>query len=345
MLVIGLQTVCSQASEGDNSQQNQAASSWLFSPLVSSDPKVSTSAGAIVGYLHRFDEHSPVSQFFAGGSYSVTQSYRYGLAWKTYFSQDRNRLTGGIVWGKVRNDFSDFLGSGRPVQTTDALKLMALRYTRKIADHWYLGTQFISTNYVITAENMLVGKVFDKIGLTGFTSNGVGLVIQYDSRNNQNSPTSGQFMQLHNIAYRKSFGGDASFDVYHLEYRKFHAIREHLIAVLHLQGRWSINAPPGGFSSVQLRGYVRGQNLAQHMILAEVEARYMLNGKWGCAAFAGIEKLYGRRLGLISVQEMFPAFGAGLIYQLNRERMVIRADIAVGKQGNRGMYINFGQPF
>jgi hypothetical protein len=42
---------------------------------------------------------------------------------------------------------------------------------------------------------------------------------------------------------------------------------------------------------------------------------------------------------------LFPAGGAGIFYQLNDEKMVVRADFAIGKNGNRGFYLKFGQPF
>ena len=42
---------------------------------------------------------------------------------------------------------------------------------------------------------------------------------------------------------------------------------------------------------------------------------------------------------------LFPAGGAGIFYQLNDEKMVVRADFAIGKDGNRGFYLKFGQPF
>jgi hypothetical protein len=31
--------------------------------------------------------------------------------------------------------------------------------------------------------------------------------------------------------------------------------------------------------------------------------------------------------------------------ELNDEKLVVRADFAIGKEGNQGFYLQFGQPF
>ena len=46
-----------------------------------------------------------------------------------------------------------------------------------------------------------------------------------------------------------------------------------------------------------------------------------------------------------SEDQLFPALGAGLTYQLNDEKMIVRAEFAVGKDDNYGFYLKFGQPF
>ncbi len=174
------------------SEKDSKSSPWFVTPLVTSDPKISTAAGALAGYVHEFDEESPPSLFGVTGTYSTTDSWYLGAFAKTHFGKDNHRLTTAIVTGQIHNDYSDFLGSGLNVQTTDDLTLFALRYAYQIYGHWYLGPQFISTNYAISGDNLLSGQVLEHIGLTGFRSNGLGLYTQYDTRVNQYSPLTGQ---------------------------------------------------------------------------------------------------------------------------------------------------------
>ncbi len=178
----------------------------------------------------------------------------------------------------------------------------------------------------------------------GFRSNELGLYTQYDSRNNQYSPFSGQVFEAHNIAYRESFGGEVSFDAYTADYQNFLPHGEDHVLATHVRGRWTDDAPNSGYSFVDLRGYTRGQYLAPHMTMAEADYRYSLTKKWRIAAFAGIAGLYGSDT-TEGNNELFPAGGAGVFYRLNDEGMVVRADIAVGKDGNWGFYLQFGHGF
>ena len=325
---------------GDESE----SSPWLITPLVSSDPKIATAAGALAGYVHEFDDKSPASLIGVAGTYSTTDSWYLTAFAKLHLREDTHRLMTAAAIGEVRNDYSDFLGSGLDVQTTDALRLYALRYAYRIRGRWYLGPQFISTNYAISGDDPLSGGILEQIGLTGFRSNGLGIYAQYDARDNQYSPSTGQVFEAHNLAYRQSFGGEASFDVYHLDYQYYIPHREKHVIALHAKGRWTHNAPNGGYSSVDLRGYTRGQYLAPHMTMAEADYRYSLYKNWGAAAFAGAAVLYGYDSDKLD-SELFPAGGGGIFYNLNDEGMVVRADIAFGKEGNYGFYLQFGHGF
>ncbi len=320
-------------------------SPWIFTPIFSSDPKISTAAGAMAVYVHKFDDQSPASTFGLGGTYSTTDSYVLGLFGKMYFGQDNHRLLAAAVKGEIRNDYSDFLGTGQPVQTTDNLDLFVLRYYRRLTGNWYAGPQAISTNYAIAGDNFLSGQIIEQIGLTGFKSNGLGLVLLYDSKDDQNATSRGQVFEVHNIAYRQSFGGEASFDAYSADYQFYHPHGKGHVLAAHLKGRWTKDAPSSGYSSIELRGYVRGQYLAPHMTLLEVEERFALTEKWGLTAFVGVAGLYGSSGGYDLNDSLFPAGGVGISYQLNDEKMVVRAEAAMGKSGNNGFYVKFGQPF
>jgi outer membrane translocation and assembly module TamA len=78
--------------------------------------------------------------------------------------------------------------------------------------------------------------------------------------------------------------------------------------------------------------------------MLEGDYRYSLYDKWGLAAFAGAAYLYGHDTA-DDENELFPAGGAGVFYELNDEGMVARLDVAVGKEGNYGIYLQFGHGF
>ena len=81
------------ASDADSTQGKQARSPWLFVPLISSNPKLGTSLGGMVGYIHKFDEESEPSLVALQGQGSNTSSATMGLGGKLYWNQNTDRTS------------------------------------------------------------------------------------------------------------------------------------------------------------------------------------------------------------------------------------------------------------
>ena len=111
-----------------NSDQPQRDSPWLLTPTFSVDPKLGRNVGGIAAYLHRFDDASPVSLSGATLSYSNTDSLVSAMFTDLYWGADHHRLTAGVAYGDINNEYDDFLGSGKTVETTDDLKTLFMRY-------------------------------------------------------------------------------------------------------------------------------------------------------------------------------------------------------------------------
>jgi len=341
-----LVTLSLHANATEAEAETETESPWLLVPTISSDPKLGSAAGFLGAYLKKFDQASPASMFGVMGSYSDTDSFFYGAFVRSYFDNDKQRITGVLINGKINNNYEDFLGTGLPVSTTDDLDVAALRYFRLYKNNWYLGAQLVSTNYAIIANDALSGVIIDLIGLNGHRSNAVGFAVNYDTRDNQNSPASGTSFEFNNLAYRKSFGGDESFDAYTINYATFLEHGNGNVAALHAKGRWTDDAPTSGYSSIELRGYTRGEYLAPHMTLIEIDERMKIKGRWGATLSAGVAWLYGGEDGRTDDSSLFPSAGVGITFTIKpEEKMVVRAEYAVGKSDNSAFYLKFGQPF
>lgn len=156
----------------------------------------------------------------------------------------------------------------------------------------------------------------------------------------------GQVFEAHNVAYREALGGDESFDTLIAEYEYYIPFHQKHVLALHAKGRWTNDAPISGYSSVDLRGYTRGQYLAPHMTMVEADYRHMVyKEKVGAAVFGGVAALYGDDDSEEDYNDLYPGIGAGLFYVINDEKMVIRGDFAYGEDGNYGFYIQFGHGF
>jgi hypothetical protein len=320
-------------------------SPWLLTPTLSSDPKLGSTLGAVGGYTFNLDDGSRPSTIMAFGSYSDTESWFAGMFGDVHWGEGRHQLTTGLVQGTIRNEYEDFLGTGLKVKTTDDIEALFLRYKQRVYGNWMVGGQFISSNYAIGADGF-VGDILEQIGLVGFDSNGLGAVLEYDSRNSLRNPTRGQRFVVHNIAYRESLGGDESFDAVSSDYTRYMPFGDGHILALQVHGRWTDDAPLGGYSSVTLRGYTRGNYLAENYTHVDLDARFQLRGKLGAAVFAGVGCLYDGLSDCDSGAALYPAVGVGLSYMLRPEAgFVVRADLAAGDGDNSAFYIRLGHPF
>jgi hypothetical protein len=327
-------------------EKDSKSSPWLIVPLLTNSPKLGTSAGVLGGYLHQFDEDSPTSMFGATGSYSNTDSVTIAAFARMYFDQDKQRLLLGAFHGEVNNEYADYLGTGYAFQTTDTIYALFARYLYRLKTDWFLGPQVVSTNYAISGGDLLSNQFLEHIGLTGFSSNGLGLVGERDTRDNQNSPASGSAINFNNIAYRESLGGDYSFDAYSLSAKKYIGHGNSNVLASRIDGRWTNDAPAGGYSTVRLRGYTMGQYLAPHSSLIELEERFVIKNRWGANLFAGAACLYGDGMKCFDKENIYPSIGAGITYMLKvKEKMIARAEAAKGKDENYGLYLKFGYEF
>jgi hypothetical protein len=322
------------------------SSPWLLVPVVSSDPKLGTSGGIMAGYLHHFDAESPVSLFGMLATYTTTQSSTASAFARTFFGQNRHRLIAGVAGAKINNDYSDYLNTGVTVQSQDRLHGEFARYTYRIAGPWRLGAQVAHTNYDIIPADETSAVFLDAAGLTGFTSTGVGLVGNYDSRDDVNTTRSGVFADANNIAYLKSLGGKVSFGAYRFMVKQYLPHGNGFVFGWKLSNHWTHDAPPSGYAALRLRGYTAGEYLAPSMSAIEAEERIPMAQRWGFTAFTGVGCLYGHGASCSDGQNVYPEAGGGVYYMLRpREKIALTAEFAKGKGSNQGFYMRMGWGF
>jgi hypothetical protein len=329
-----------------NPSTSVSESPWLLAPIFSSNPKLGVSVGALGGYLVTFDEKSRPSMFALGGQYTSTDSVIAAAFAKTSFDEDNHRLLGGVVAGRIKNDYQDYLGTGVALKTDDNLNAFVSRYLNRVAGDWFLGVQGVYTNYEIVGNTMLDQEFLDFLGLKGFRSGGLGLVALYDTRDNDNSPTRGVALNLNNISYREWLGGKDDFDTVRLDLREYIGHGDGNVFAMRQSNQWTFDAPPAGFAPINLRGYTMGEYLGQYMSAFEFEERYRLAARWTVTAFTGFGILYGDGVTGSGYDNTYPTAGGGVQYLLKeKEGVVLNAEFAVGKDGNYGFYIRIGYGF
>jgi hypothetical protein len=321
-------------------------SPWLLAPVINVDPKLGTSLGALGGYLHYFDEKSRPSIFAVTGQYSNTDSIVAGGFAKTSFDEDRQRLSAGLVYGYIKNDYSDYLGTGVPLKSNVELRSAIARYLYRVAGNWFVGVQGIYQNFAIGGETTFDQDVLDILGVRPYKSGGLGVLAYHDSRDSDNMPTRGWVLNLNNMAYRESLGGSEDFDVYRLDTRYFIEHGERNVFAIRQLNHFTDNAPTQAQAPVQLRGYKLGQYNGEYMSSIEGEERLRLAEKWTATIFAGVACTYGGGKVCSDSANIYPAAGAGIQYILKpKEGIVMNLEYAQGKAGNYGIYLKMGYAY
>ena len=331
-----------RAPDGDQPAEGRS-SPWLLVPLVSSNPKLGTSVGALGAYVKVFDPGSRVSLIGVMYQYTSTKSNIGGAFARLSFGADHHRIVGVGAFGSIHNDYQDYLGTGQPLQTNDNLKAVAARYLYRVAGDWFIGAQGTATNYQVLGANAEDDLVLETLGIRGFSSAALGAVIMHDSRDNDDMPSRGWYLNVNNLAYREALGGAESFDAYRADFKAYipHG-RGHVLAIR--QYNWiTSGAPAVAQATVILRGYKFGQYLAPYMSSIEAEERLSFGRRWGATVFSGVAELYGESATTPRSRSLFPTYGAGLQFVIKPEQhMLASLEYAQGVEDNHGIYLKFG---
>ncbi len=294
-------------------------------------------------YLHKFDPRSRVSVFGVNYQYTSTHSSVAAAFARTSFGADRHRIVGIAGLGFIKNEYEDYLGSGQPLKTNDDLKALAGRYLYRLKGDWFIGAQGNAANYQVLGESAEDDLVLETLGVQGFESAALGVVVMQDSRDSEDMPTLGWYLNLNNLAYREALGGASSFDAYRADLRGFwlHG-GGHVLAFR--QNNWlTSDAPSAAQATIVLRGYKLGEYLAPYMSSLEVEERLSFSARWGATLFAGVAGLYGEGGAVPVNRDFYPTVGGGIHFVIKpAQRMLVNFEYAQGVEGNRGVFLKFG---
>ena len=94
-----------------------------------------------------------------------------------------------------------------------------------------------------------------------------------------------------------------------------------------------------------LRGYYDGRYRDRQLVVAQVELRRQLFWRFNGVLFGGVGQV-GNTLADFDEGGLKYTGGAGLRFRFNRrDRLNVRFDYGVGRDGSTGFYFNFGEAF
>ena len=360
-------------------------SSTTILPTFGNAPETGMQLGFDLIHFRDFaggDTTSRMSKLFFWGFYTEKKQYSaYGI-WQIYTPQEKYNFNGSFQTGYWVDRFYN-IGNKSDAQVLEwnAKELNKLNYAnysyiftnvygifdKKIAPHLFGG---LVLDYDKASKNkFLADSVSDLTGKVDLTRNearriGVGVNLNYDSRDNSDNPLKGFYAQMTVVKYNGALGSDVDYHTFTLDAIKYiNTFNKQTLALRlvteYRKAETAANIPVRGLSYnggiCFLRGYYAGTFRANNLLAIETEYRLPINVIDGAGFFQ-----FWKRIGMVvfasgvKVSDKYSslyngstdvhfAVGAGLRYMLDmKQRINVSMDYAVGL--DRSVGLDGGRP-
>ena len=326
-------------------------------PIPIANPTIGNGLGAVSMYLFQAGQNAPPSSLYLGGFWTDTESWGGGLGTQTYFSDDRYRLAGFLGYFDVNVDFYG-IGSGAgdtgiPTPINQSGPMFVPSFLFRIADNLYLGPsyRFMSIESSVDKQGLPPGHpgllLPDK---SRIKSSGLGIVLDYDTKDNKFSPRSGFFLEVNTNFSNQAFGSDRDYSQFTIGYNLYKEIGEEQILAWRATGCSAGGDVPFyelcmlGSVFDSIRGYVAGQYRDEISITTQLEYRSKLYKRLGMVAFGGVGQV-APELGELTSDNILGSIGVGIRFMASEEAQVnLSLDYARGKDSD-AWYFRIGEAF
>lgn len=327
--------------------------SLLAVPIPISNPTVGSGLQAAVLYLHPSKHDSPDSPNATsglGGMYTNSDSWVAGIFHDNYLLDDRLRIRGALGQGDLN---IDYFGSGEDPEFADdpisynltanigfAQALGRLPYT----ENWFGGLRAVlmEATIVFDLDALLPGlpELEDNMNISN-----LGLIINYDTKDNNYYPTQGHFFELSISRDDESWGSDFNFSRFSANYNHYFPIGEkHVIAAKIYNAGVRGDAPFFLLPSLQMRGFSFGRFQDDAVLSGHLEWRHKFHPRWGFMLSAEVGSV-GNNTHEAVTNSWVSSLGAGIRWQVSAQQpMHLGLDVGAG-EGESAIYLNIGEKF
>jgi len=225
-----------------------------------------------------------------------------------------------------------------------------LNLSQKIAPGLYAGLRYAYDDFRFTRKE--AGGELDRNTVTGSNGgrvSGVGVGINYDTRDNIFFPSKGWLMDASLYGESALTGSVFRYRRVSADVARYWAVGEKGVFALNGVGVFSFGDVPfhqmpviGG--TKRLRGYFEGKYRDNHLLILQGEFRQPLFWRLGVVAFGGLG-MVSDRVETLSVRHTRHHYGAGIRLMLDKAQKInIRADYGWGYRSS-GFYLTFGEAF
>ena len=299
----------------------------------------------------------PSSLFFSG-VYTARNQLLITAEPKIYFDNESFLLEGKFLfkvfpdyfWG-IGNESKEAAREDFNMQST----ILKVSFLRKLKPYVNFGFEYEFNHYKML-EYVEDGTVesSDYFGEETLLS-GLGISINFDSRDNYQAPKGGAFYSLKTGVASRAMGSTTAFNFTSIDIRRYFKLnktRQHA-TILAFQAYLNTTTGDVPFQrmsryggSIYARGYYLGRYTDNNMFVLQSEVRSQLKGKWSIAAFAIAGDVF-LNTGDLGLSQVKSSLGGGLRWQIRKsDPSLLRLDFAYGfATKGTGVYFGVNEAF
>lgn len=332
------------------------AGGFVGMPVVRSTPQLGFGLGAVGAFLFRIDSASPQSVVGAGGVYSDTQSWLFGVGSRVLFHGGSRDGAAGIALFELNYDFFGVgVKDGNadhsvPIsQNGDAEMIQMLG---RVYGRFFAGPRYLHRGVTTTLKEGAATDAISDIARQqpDYNVSALGIETAYDSRDQEDTPHRGTLAEATAMFGRDWLGTDQPFNYYRGWINQYVPLSSGgaMLAFRALGCSVDANAPVWelclyGVQS-DLRGYAGGRYRDRTMFATQAEIRVPVADRLGAALFGGVGGV-ARAFSAYAVDQLLPAGGLGLRYLVSESyHLNVGADVAWGKNG-AAFYLRLGEAY
>lgn len=349
LFAVGPQAAVAQgAAESPREQQAEAVdepgkdlSGWLLDgrgvlpvPIILTDPALGTGGGVAIVRFRRPAGSAPGPEAESGGE--GVQPHVFGVG--AFRTSNGSKGAGAGALLRFRDDAFRYRGIVGKVSMNleyhgaDALQWLSREVAYNIDgvvssqgmqfrtghERLYIGANWIYMDLDVEFDVDSDETLFQDHALSRRNS-GLGLSLEYDSRDSSFTPARGWFGAVDGTWYHDAIGSDSDFRLYRGRTFAYFPLGEDIV----IAGRADLRLAQGDvpfyrLPYIDLRGIGAARYQDTRALVAETEVRWNFSTRWALVGFAGMGRTWGRH-GDFGEATSRASKGAGIRYLLSRE--------------------------
>jgi len=339
-----------QRGDLDMSEYMSQAYGFLPIPIIITEPAVGYGGGLTLVYLHdtllgqKASSGRRIPPSISGMVAMRTENGTEGLGGFHigYWNEDTLRTTTYIGQPNI---FIDIYAGNKAIQLNVDGFLFYQALKKRIGEsNLFLGASYMYVKSDINLDFNLFAKTREE------TIASASFIVEYDTRDNHLSPTSGIFLSARAQFYNKAVGGDYNFENYKSTNLFYNKLNDKVNLDFNIVGE-TINGErneiaPYLYPFISMRGLPAMKYQGGSVITMQSEFSYNFTSRWEGTIFAGIGKAFSKQIAVDNISfsnaSSHIAGGVGFRYLL-AEKFGLKAgiDITTSKDG-QSFYIQIG---